>query len=243
VTDAEGSGTPPKAPLSGRRPLPSWLRRYWSLCAIAVAVVASIVIATQLSNAPDFATGTRGVGGSHVTGEPSGKANTGRSANTASGQQQSQSPEQMIASVMVPPALAAKLKKWNAGGGGAALDKVSYYMTAAAQSGGMKLYPSMREDCSSLYAAIFVAKASPRLPSATIQGWYNTALADLTKAATKCQAAISVQQSADGESVQTQEKSSLLRSSESGLARGAKDLYRVTVQLAASLHSGTGLPR
>jgi hypothetical protein len=133
--------------------------------------------------------------------------------------------------MLIPAKLAASLKKWNAGSGGTALDKVSSEMTAASQSGGMKLFASMKQACWSLSAAVVVADASPRLPS-QVDKLYVVALRKLAKAAADCQSAISIQNTA--ESATTEEKSGLLRRAEAELAAGARDLYRVTVQIAAA---------
>ena len=120
----------------------------------------------------------------------------------------------------VPAQLAVALRKWNAGTGGAALDKVSDELSSAAQSGGIKLFSPMKLACSSLAAAVVAAKASPLIPDAVTQKWYAAALAQLASAAAVCQSAISVQGA--GENVQTEENPALLHRSESELAAGPR---------------------
>jgi hypothetical protein len=219
---------------------PGAFRRHWRLWAV---VASAAIVAVAVSFLPGLSSGSAAgpQAWSASTARPTSSLGTaaGQHSPTATGrhpesatQASAQTPEEIIANMHVPAQLAVALRKWNAGTGGAALDKVSDELSSAAQSGGIKLFSPMKLACSSLAAAVVAAKASPLIPDAVTQKWYAAALAQLASAAAVCQSAISVQGA--GENVQTEENPALLHRSESELAAGAKDLYHVTVQLAAA---------
>jgi hypothetical protein len=234
MTDAGGTKESEQVPIESARPaISSWIRRRWALLAVVTAVAVTALVVGIFHPA----TGGSVPGAKPGTAAGAGSPASGASARAGShvaarSQSLTQSPEDIIAAMKVAPNLAAKLRKWNAGSGGAALDKVSSYMTGAAQSGALKMFAAMKQECSSLAAAVLAASAKPRIPNTTIQAWYVTALHELKTAAAGCQSAVSVQSS--GENLQTEEKPAALHRSQTELTVGAKDLYRVTVQLAAA---------
>jgi hypothetical protein len=236
MTDTEGTNETEQVSIASAPPATSsWVRRRWALLAVVAAAAITAVVVISFHPAPggSVSPGTAAGGGASA-GDAPARAGTHVGAGA---QPVTHTPEDIIAAMKVAPNLAAMLRKWNAGSGGAALDKVSSYMTGAAQSGALKMIAAMKQECSSLAAAVLAASAKPRIPNTTIQAWYVTALQELTKAAADCQGAISVQSSA--ENLQTEEKPALLHQAQTELAVGAKDLYRVTVQLAAADREST----
>ena len=108
-------------------------------------------------------------------------------------------------------------------------------MGTALQAGGVKMFLPMRTACASLAVAVKAAQAGPPLPNKALQKRYATALTRLAKAAANCKSAISVRASGD-ETVDTHENLALLRRVETDFSAGVKDLYLVTVELAAAGH-------
>jgi hypothetical protein len=234
MTDSGGTNGTEQVPIaSARIAISSWVRRRWALLAVVAAVAITALVVSIFHPATGGSVPGAKPGTAAAAGSPAGEAPARVGTHGAAAfRSLTHSPEDIIAAMKVAPNLAVKLRKWNAGRGGIALDKVSSYMTGAAQSGALKMFAAMKQECSSLAAAVLAASAAPRIPSATIQAWYVTSLRELTTAAAGCQSAISVQSS--GENLQTEEKPTSLHRSQAELAVAAKDLYRVTVQLAAA---------
>jgi hypothetical protein len=241
MTDTGGTNENEQGPIAARLASGSWVRRRWAQLSVVVVAAAAVAMTALVVSNLHPASGSSGSGAKRGTAQESGgpapEARGRASTHVASGAEfVAHTPEDIIAAMKVAPNLAAMLRKWNAGSGGAALDKVSSYMTAAAQSGALKMTAAMKQECFSLAAAVLAASAKPRIPNATIQGWYATALGELRTAAADCQSAISVQSS--GENLQTEVKPAALHRAQTELAVGAKDLYRVTAQLAAADREG-----
>ncbi len=133
----------------------------------------------------------------------------------------------------IPAKLRSALRKWDSGRGGKALAEVSTDMGDALQAGGVKLLAPMKSACGSLGVAIEAAQAAPQIPNTALQKRYIIALTRLTTAAADCRAAISVQLNGD-EDLRTEENPALYHRVEAAFTAGVKDLYLVTVELAAA---------
>jgi hypothetical protein len=205
---------------------PSWDRRkkLGALAAAGLAAVALVVVLVVAFIAPQR------------TGSAAGGALGASSGNsepiTVHHRALRVTPEEAVASIKVPPHLAAALKRWDAGPGGAALAEVSKDLGSATQDAGVRLYNPMKQACVSLAGAITAAKAAPPIPGAAMQKSYGLALTKLSVGAADCRAGISVYPYGD-EDVKTYENPARLHRSLSELAAGARDLYLATVDLEA----------
>ena len=100
----------------------------------------------------------------------------------------------------------------------------------ALQQRGLRQYSLMKETCTQLAHSVSAAQAAPPIPVAAMQTLYRSALAELTKGAADCQAAITVRQ--DGvENQEVHVGASLLQQSVSELAVGARDIFRSTAEI------------
>jgi hypothetical protein len=203
-----------------------WRRWRWLTVSAALGL-AALVTVYSFGHSPRTRA-EAGIGAAISTG-PAASASRGAAAARHGS---TDTPEEVVASLHVPPKLAAALTKWEAGPGGSAMAKVTNALGSATQDAGARLYDPMRLACLSLGAAVTTAKAAPPIPDAAMQKWYSLALAKLTAAAADCRTAISVYPYGD-EDVKTYENPTLLRQSVSDFATGARDLYQATVDANA----------
>jgi hypothetical protein len=218
------------------------LRRWGSLDAVAAIRrrwrwVAPLAAAGAAALAVVVYVATEGTG-AETGGSPGTAASSGGAASPSPGPVTvhhaalRKTPEEVVASLHLPPGLAAALTKWDAGRGGTELADVSSQVGAATQASGLRLYAPMRHACLSLSAAVSAARAGPPIPSPVRQAAYSRALAKLASAASVCQAGISLYPTED-QGLQAREDPAAVRQADGELATGARDLYQATVDISA----------
>jgi hypothetical protein len=238
--DLRGAPRPEVFTLRGHAP--SWRRWRWLavLTAFAICTVFTVYFLSRGAGTK-AETGLRATASaSHATSANSAQqASPGvsRRRATSAHHGSTHTPEAVVASLHMPPTLAAALRRWDAGPGGSALVKVSDALGNATQDAGVGLYNPMRLACLSLGAAAIAAKADPPIPDAALQRWYGLALGRLTSAAADCRMGISVRPYGD-EDVTVHENSALLHQSMVEFVAGAKDLYHVTTDIYGARHHG-----
>lgn len=214
-----------------------WLARRWqtldrrqqwlaACAAVALAVSVTIYLASNTNASPASTAMGTSVGSTRPIIKQFTPAHRSSSSDT---------PEAAIAAMRLRPALAAALRKWNAGRGGTVLAEVSADMSGAIQAAGNKLYVQMRPACSSLAAAVTAAKTAPPIPDASLQELYVTALATVQSGAAVCLNGIDEHAYGD-DGVETHENPALVSQSVTELTAGAKDLYPVTLKVAVARH-------
>jgi hypothetical protein len=132
----------------------------------------------------------------------------------------------------LPENLQAKVKAWNAGPGGAALNAVSGDLGIVTQNGGVRQYVGMKAACGTLMSAVQTARSGPPIPYAAMQTLYSAALNHLAEGATQCRAAISLTPDGD-EYDETSVNQQDLSQANSEFSAGAKDLYQATAEIEA----------
>jgi hypothetical protein len=202
-------------------------RRLLAICAtVVLAVSVTIYLASSDNGSPTSDTGSSSVGSAKPVIKQFTPAHRSSSSDT---------PEAAVAAMRLPPALAAVLREWNAGRGGAALTEVSVDLNDAIQAAGSKRFVQMRPACSSLAAAISTAKAAPPIPDASLQKGYVEALVTLRSAAAVCLDGIDEHAYGD-DGVETHENPALVGQSVTELTTGATDLYPVTLKIKVAGH-------
>lgn len=132
----------------------------------------------------------------------------------------------------LPENLQAKMKAWNAGPGGAALNAVSGDLGIVTQNGGVRQYVGMKAACGTLMSAVQTARSAASIPYAAMQTLYSAALNDLAEGAAECRAAISVKPDGD-EYDETSVNQQELGQASSEFTVGGKDLYKATAEIEA----------
>jgi hypothetical protein len=230
----------PTSRLSLPRNKQAWLGITLSLIALAGVSAALIAVATgggtnkTASGAPSAVTGTATPGSSApgATAPGSNKASQAHNGvskaktNTVSAAQLAQSG----GALSLPSNAKNLVLAWQAGRGGADLATVSRQAGTALQSGGIRQYTMMKNACGQLAGGVSAAQAGPPIPVAAMQTLYTKALAELTKGAADCRAAISTTPDGD-ETTKTAVNATMLHQSTSELAAGADDIFRATAQI------------
>jgi hypothetical protein len=132
--------------------------------------------------------------------------------------------------VALPAAHRGAVSVWAAGPGGRALTSLTSQLSAVTQLGGVGLYTTMKQECSTLAIDVASARAAVPIPDAGMQAAYGRALSQLGSAASTCRSAI--QSWPEGnEDIQTHVSQPLLRNALASLAAGAHQLYLGTQQI------------
>jgi hypothetical protein len=213
--------------LKGRWQLLNRRQQWLAACAVA-ALVTSVAVYIAISNNGSLISGSASI--SLGSAKPIIKQFTPAHRSSSS-----DTPEAAVAAMRLSPTLAAVLREWNAGRGGATLTEVSLDTNNAIQAAGEKLFVQMRPACSSLAGAVTRAKATPPIPDASLQALYVKALGTLTSAAAVCLNGIDEHAYGD-DGVQTHESPTLVSQSVTGLTAGAKDLYPITLKITVAKH-------
>jgi hypothetical protein len=132
----------------------------------------------------------------------------------------------------LPENLQAKVKTWNAGPGGAALNAVAGDLGIVTQNGGVRQYVGMKAACGTLMSAVQTARSAAPIPYAAMQTLYSAALNDLAEGVAECRAAISVKPDGD-EYDETSVNQQELSQASSEFTAGGKDLYKATAEIEA----------
>jgi hypothetical protein len=229
TSSGETQGQREKSPPLAKHPSPAPFWRHWQWLAVfAVVTLAAVTVAFFSGNGNSTVAASQRAS---ATASPSAGASAAAERRaTAASRALAVTPEAALARMHVAPKLAAALKSWDAGHGGAALATASADLDSATQAAGLKLYAPMKLACSSLGTAVTDAQAEPPIPDAAKQKLYAGALGTLATAVADCRAGISAHPYGD-EDIQTHENPTVLDRSLSDLAAGTKDLYLATVEL------------
>lgn len=238
-------GHRPAAP-QGRKPQPAWRARLAQLGGAAggrprwvLFTVLGVCVCLVIAGVTIAALTSGGGQAGHL-------AANGGSAAATSGATQPPAPQATTApakakrvkandgltksALRIPSRLERRIKRWQAGPGGAALAAVSQEMGIAAQSAGMRDYHQMKQACLMLSADISRARAAPPIPDLAMQRRYGRALAALARAAGECRQAISEDHEGD-ETVRVHLNKALLTRARFGLAAGSATLYDATAAI------------
>ena len=129
----------------------------------------------------------------------------------------------------VPAGLQSSVLAWQSGPGGTDLAAVTRLFGDVLQAGANRQYVQMRFACVQLARSVSTAQAGPQIPVAAMQRLYGTALAELAKGATDCQAAITV--TPGDEELQTNVNGTMRQQAASELAAGAAGIFRSTAEI------------
>ena len=211
------------------------LRRHWLWIALAAAVAVAGYAAANV----DGGGNARPAAGVNASA-PAGPGATGSTGGPPRGAIPNPDATEPVPAAIPSPAgaatststhlsrkKAASLARWKAGRGGAAFSLLSAQMGDAMQSGGLRLYPTMRVACTKVSTAVTAARAGPPIPDAAMQRRYIRALAALARAAADCRAGISVHPYGD-EDTRIGVHPRALRRSRAEFATGARDLFLAT---------------
>jgi hypothetical protein len=230
---AENVNTPPQEEARDRRARRAWPGIMLSLIALAgVAFVAcgSHLATAGRTSAPTAATPTAGA----PTAPASVTASQVNQAPPSSTQAQAHLPSaaQVAASggaLSLPTGTQSSVLAWQSGPGGTDLAAVTRLYGDALQASATRQYVLMRFACVQLAQSVSTAQAGPRIPVAAMQTLYGTALAELAKGATDCQAAITL--TPGDEELQTNVNAALRQQAVSELAAGAAGIFRSTAEI------------
>jgi hypothetical protein len=203
---------------------PAWSRLRWVrlICAIIASLGLSAIAYLAVS-------GNSGQASSNSSGSAASTSPVavGTTARPASAPVSAAGAATSARTAPLTPRHPAQVAAWKTGHGGAALAVVSTQLGHIMMTHDFRQFPDTKQACSKLAFAVKTAWASPPIPDAVMQQSYQAALAALAKAATGCQAAISVRQDGE-EDLMVHEDVPMLNRAMSEIASGAKDLYRAT---------------
>jgi hypothetical protein len=212
-----------------------WSDPQWRVLAAVLAVVAAVAIAAPYLPGKVGVIAASGPG-LQAAGKPSAPGAAAAKSRPSTAKPIPPTPEQLATSTRVPAKLAAALRTWSSTPAGTAFSEVRNEVGFALQSGGFKSYAVMRSACVSVGTSVNAAAARQPIPDAAMQSQYRAALSVLTKAASDCRSAISVQKT--DESVRTEENSAALHLAQSELGTGVKSLAAIALVISEATAAG-----